>query len=620
MVVSYKWLQEFFDEPLPSAKEVADLLSVHSFEIEGVEEKGGDVLIDVDVLPNRAHDCLSHRGIAKEVGAILGRDLYKDPLRDDFLELPEGGVISQVEDGLGDVSTVSILVKNISIKESPDWLKERLAVLGQRSINNIVDITNYVMLLTGQPLHAFDAKAFADGVLKIKRAEEGEKLTLLGAIPVELTKEDVVVSDGKKALDVAGIRGGENAEITDVTTDIVISASHFNPTMVRKTAQRLKLWTDAAKRFQNEPSPYLVEHGARECLEMILDLAGGEVVGISRAGATLPEGKSVEVSIDRINSLLGLQLSLEEVGDILKRLGCSYSGTDVLTVSVPFERLDLNIAEDIIEEVGRIYGYDKLPEMDLPPRETSYVAKDFVVSEYVRNVLLSTGCSEVFTYALVEKGEVKLQNALNTEKSYMRTNLAEGLEAALVLNKNNAPLLGKDHIDIFEIGNVFSKDGEHTHLGIATTRKKKEQVFEELAQKLEEALGASLEGTINGNVYEVNLSPVIEKMEEKDLPAYEASSVKFKIPSPYPFALRDVAVWVPENFKEEELRSLIKKEAGELLYRIDLFDDFNKEGRTSYAYHLVFQSPTETLNDDEINMIMERVYAVLSQQEGFEIR
>tara|TARA_B100000508_G_scaffold60333_1_gene46964 strand:+ start:22592 stop:24451 length:1860 start_codon:yes stop_codon:yes gene_type:complete len=619
MIVSYKWISEYFDEPLPEAQELADLLSVHSFEIEGVEEKGDDTLIDIDVLPNRAHDCLSHRGIAKEVGAILGRDLYKDPLRDDFLELPESDEIkAEVDFDLKDTSTIAILVKGVSVKESPDWLQDKLTNLGQRSINNIVDITNYIMLNMGQPLHAFDAKAF-NGLVRIKRAEEGEKITLLGDIKAELSKEDIVVSDGEKALDVAGVRGGEEAEISEDTTDIIISSSHFNPLMVRKTAQKLKLWTDAAKRFQNDPSQHLSEHGARECLEMILDLAGGEVVGMSRAGSELPEHAKVELSIERANNLLGLSLSRDEVLDILKRIGASYDGEDTLTVEIPHERVDLRIEEDLIEEIGRLYGYDKLPEMDLPAADAPEAHKTFLVFEIIRDLLTKEGFSEIYGYSLRDKGEEKLLNALNTEKSYMRVNLSDGLEEAIILNKNNLPLLGKEHVDIFEIGNVFGKD-EKTHFGIATSRKKKEKIFEEILGKLEEVLGVKVEGKINQNVFEADLTSVIEKVDAKDLPEYSAPDVQFAIPSAYPFALRDVAVWTPEGTTEESVRALIEDEAGELLYRIDLFDEFSKDGRTSYGYHLVFQSDTETLKDEEVNTIMDRVYEMLKGQEGFEIR
>lgn len=617
MLISYKWIQEYFDEPLPAPEVLVELLTLHSFEIEGVEEVSGDTVIDIDVLPNRAHDCLSHRGIAREIGSILSRDIHKDPFRDNVLELEEGGIKAEVDSDVLNTYTIAILIEGVSVTESPDWLKERLAVLGQRSINNIVDITNYVMLNTGQPLHAFDAKVFKSGILKIKRAQEGEELPLLGDAKVTLTKDDLIVSDGEVALDVAGIRGGADAEIAESTRDIVLSASHFDPTMVRKTAQRLKLWTDAAKRFQNDPNPHLAEYGAREGVEMVLDIAGGQVIGMSRAGEALPKEAVVELSVERVNNILGLSLSRDEVIDILKRLGASYKGGDVLSVSIPHERMDLRIEEDLIEEVGRLHGYDKLPELELPAREAPSVKKEFVVFEIIRDILTNEGFSEVYTYSMRGSGKVKLLNSLNTEKSFMRTGLVEGLEEALTLNKNNLPLLGKESVDIFEIGNVFTPE-EKTYLGIATSKKKKQ--FNELASKLSDALGVDINGSESGNVFEIDLSSVLDSVKSLELPTYKAPNVHFAIPSAYPFALRDVAVWVPENMEESALREMIVSEAGELLYRVDLFDEYTKEGRTSYAYHLVFQSATETLSDEEINTIMERVYEALRTQEGFEIR
>jgi phenylalanyl-tRNA synthetase beta chain len=350
---------------------------------------------------------------------------------------------------------------------------------------------------------------------------------------------------------------------------------------------------------------------------MVLDLAGGEVVGMTRAGESLPEEAKVELSVERANSLLGLSLSRDEIIDILKRLGASYEGDEVLSVSIPHERMDLRIEEDLIEEVGRLHGYDKLPELDLPEQDAPAPQKEFAVFEIIRGLLTSEGFSEVYTYSMRNEGEVKLLNALNTEKNFMRTGLVEGLEEALVLNKNNLPLLGKESVDIFEIGNVFTPE-EKTYLGIATSRKKKK--FDELTSKLSDALGVEIKGKEHGNVFEIELSPVLEKVEDLSLPEYTAPEVQFSIPSAYPFALRDVAVWVPESMEEGALREMIASEAGELLYRIDLFDEYTKEGKTSYAYHLVFQSTTETLSDEEVNTIMERVYGALRTQSGFEIR
>lgn len=622
MQVSYQWLQRYFEEPLPNVEELVELLNTHAFEVEGTEVVGDDVVIDVDVLPNRAHDCLCHRGIAKELGSILGRDLDTDPLRDELPEYTDGGIVVRVDEGIPNTRTLGLRINGVKVGPSPDWLRERLETLGQRSINNVVDATNYVMLDMGQPLHAFDAKMFESGTLRIKRAEEGEEITLLGDIPVTLSAEDVVVSDGEKALDVAGIRGGSEAEVGEDTTDIVVSVSHFDPVMVRKTAQRLKLWTDAAKRNQNNPSPYLMEHGLREVTELILDLAGGEVIGVSRAGAPVPDVHSVSVSLEQVNGLLGFSFSLSEVTDIISRMGMRYQTEgEVVTVEIAPERMDLTIPEDVIEEIGRLYGYDKLPDILLPDAQKPEVQNAFWVHEVIRSVLMEAGYSEVYTYSLRDGGSVKLVNALNTEKNHLRVDLASGLEEALELNKVNAPLFGVEHIDVFEIGNVFpSQEEEVSMLGIATTRKKKEKIFTELEAKLSEALGVSVAGSLKGNVYEILLTDIIAGVDPARLPEYEPHTEEFVVPSQYPFMLRDVAVWTPEGTTDGEVEALIRGAAGDLLYRIDCFDEFSKDGRTSFAYHLVFQSSERTLSDEEVNEIMEKVYGKLGEQKGFEIR
>ena len=621
MLVSYSWLQEYFNKPLPAAEELAELLSLHAFEVEEVRSVGDDTIIDVDVLPNRAHDCLSHRGIAKEIGAILGSDVHKDPLRKPYLALPESTTLrAEVDDQIPNTSTLDIVIRDVRVGESPEWLKERLAALGQRSINNIVDITNYVMLDMGQPSHAFDAKVFEGGLLRIKCAEEGERLTMLGGEVVELTKSDMVISDGTRALDVGGIRGGVEAEISEETKDIVLAVSHFDPVGVRKTAQRLKLWTDAAKRYQNDPSPHLVEHGAREALEMILDLAGGTVEGVVRAGEQLPEDRTVTVSHEHINVVLGLGLSEEDITDIFTRLSMGYEvRNESFVVAVPPERMDLGIPEDIIEEVGRLYGYDKLPEMPLPAAEPESPSPEFVLSERVRAVLLAHGFSEVYGYALKDGGKVKLQNALTSEKGYLREDMASGLSLSLKDNKAHAPLIGAEHIDLFEIGHVWTPE-EEIHVAFGTTRKKKESIYAEVVKALEKDLGVSLKGEVKDDVYEIDVTPALAQKHAWEMPAYEKQDVAFVVPSVYPYALRDVAVWTPEGTSKRDVEEIISQEAEELLMRLDCFDAFSKEGRTSYAYHLVFQSPERTLSDDEVNEVMDRVYAKLGEREGFEIR
>lgn len=773
MKVSYHWLQEYFAEPLPSAPEVRRLLEEHSWEVEGVEEVRGDTIFDIDVLPNRAADSLSHRGIARELSILLDTDMKKDPLREELLEYSNSDALKAcVDEDISDTRVTAAYVIGVTVKESPQWLKERLALFGQRSINNVVDATNYVMLAIGQPLHAFDARAFTGETkqVRIKYASENESLELLGGSTVTLDSTDIVVSDGAsgRALDVAGVKGGAAAAVTEDTTSIVLTSSHFDPVSIRKTAQRLKLWTDASARLQNNPALMLADHGLREGLELILDVAGGTTLGSASAGAPIEQPQYVGTTTSDINRLLGLTLETDDVIAVLNRwnvphrsvvpvdelpqlieqsLGTPYkygaafkyqgtscfdcssfvrflyfsvgialprvsidqylytervdkehlvygdlifskssdhaanrdttvvfrAGTTVdvsvghvgmyvgagkvvhassragevvvedianspdfkdvvgygrvtkdlqaprLLVEVPFERRDVNISADLTEEIGRIYGYDKLPYQPLPVRAPQRDDEIFLIEERLREVLVSLGLSEVYTYSLTDTGERKLLNALTTEKNYLRASLVPGLRNALTANVKQKMLLGMEHIAIFEIGSIFSADAEQRVCGITTDQKKKQEFFEHIRSVLRETFKKELSYTEVDGVMQIDvaaLTPAAVALE-----SYEPMhNVSFTQISPYPFVTRDVAVWTPIGTEEKIIEEIIEKHAGELLQRYDLFDTYTKDDRTSFAYHVVFQSLERTLTDAEVNERMDAIYSSLKEIKGFEIR
>ncbi len=638
MKVSYKWLQTFFDDGvLPGVEDLEQKLMFHAYEVEGVEEVDGDAVIDIDVLPNRASDSLSHRGIAREISTLFEIEMKDDPLCSNVELDPTTNAISISLDKDASCSYYTAAhIRGVKVAESPKWLRERLEAIGQKSINNVVDATNYVLFGLGQPTHVFDAAKFSGDAphIGVRLAHNEEKLTLLGGGEVKLSSAMSVITDANnnRAIAVAGVKGGTPAELAQETTEIIIESAKFDPVQTRKTAQALKIRTDASTRYENDVPDKLAEYGVRAVAELIVDIAGGELVGFTHAGVLKEETKKVEVKYTNVSKLLGAKIEKHEIENIIKRLGFTYeSGEDTFTVQAPFERKDIQIPEDVIEEVGRVYGYSKIESKQLsaPEREPA-VHKKFAYTELIRNILNKLNFSEVYLYSLRDSGEVKLLNSLASDKDHLRIDLAQGIKESLDKNERNMPLLGLyDSVRIFEIGNVFKKDAEETHvcLGVRTagTKRREERataVLMEAKDALEKALGVSLP-EVSGETLEFSLDKVI-----KDLPIPDkypevdviGSDVSYVASSQYPFVLRDIAVWVPTRTSSDDVLEIIEKHGGDLLVRIDLFDEFEKDERKSYAFHLVFQSNEKTLTDKEVNYIMQKVEADINTQDNWEVR
>jgi phenylalanyl-tRNA synthetase beta subunit len=797
MKISYNWLQNYFEDKLPSPYDLADVLNDKAFEIEGVEDSRNDFILNASILPNRSHDLLSYIGLAKETAVLLDKSLNlpvvsypKNSLKktSDFISL-------EVENNSLVPRAMKRVVLNVEVKESPDWLKEKLASIGQRSINNIVDITNFVMWETGQPVHAFDLNKIKDGKILIRGAKGDEKIKILDGSEFELKEGMLVISDPEKALDIAGIKGGFSSGIDENTKNIVLSVCNFNPTQIRRTSRTLGLRTDASQRFENAISPYLAEVAMDRLSQLVSEFSGGEVleeildiypkekvrttapykIGVSltdinkvlgsnieedevenilnrfskyagfgwqkikpiekvlenieqyvgvpykygssvtfdspnyfdcssfvnyvyvNAGINLPRrtvdqfvyGESVsefdlkpgdvvfsltpkgEAKIERLNSSQNTvyaesidfmkgtkvsELSHNGIylgnGKIIHASGKWHKGQVVVEelketpafkeivgfkrlvlseeekylVEIPKERLDLRagpgylisgIKEDLIEEIGRVYGYSKI-QSKLPEIFKSKPNKIFYHTEKLRDLLVSKGFTEVMTYSFQEKGEVKLANPLASDKKYLRANLYQGLSKALELNKNNAPLLGGSNVYFFEIGKVFNNGSEKLSLGVATNDKK--YLFDEIIKDV-----TSIAGEVKSEQKDSILLIEINEENLKEVDSYRnlnknlSTNTKFNSISTYPFVLRDIALWVPDNKEEQEVEDFIKSYATDLLFRIGLFDKYEKDGRTSYAFNLVFQSKEKTLSDEEVNRIMDNIYNQ-AKEVGFEIR
>lgn len=600
MKISRQWLQKSFDILLPDAAKLAEALTFHAFEIESVE---GDIL-DVKVTPNRGHDALSHRGIAKEISAILNIPLAKDPLHDgltmSIMEKATHAVSVTVEDGDLCPRFTAGYIKGVKVGPSPDWLKQSLEAIGQRSINNVVDATNFVMFSIGQPVHAFDAgklgirdegQGTGTYAFEVRRAKVGEIILALDDKEYELKESMLVVVDKNTGtpVGIAGVKGGKPASITEATTDIIIECANFNGVSVRKTAKALNLTTDASQRFQQVISPELAAYGQRLTVDMILELAGGELVGFADVYPKPALPWSVSFTAAHTSKLLGINVSRDEIITTLTRLGFVFKESDgSFTVDVPFERLDLMIPEDMIEEIGRMIGYERIPATELPTFDkTPEINQNFAAAEDVRKQLTAMGYSEVFTSVFADEGEVAVANKIDSVKPYLRSTLTDGLNEAMKKNLPNKNLLGLKEIKLFEIGAVWKNGEEAMMVGIVTDTE------------------AAKEDPLSMYVKEV--------AEYEQLPVSETE--RYQPFSRFPSISRDIALWVRADTLADEVKNVIASAAGDLMIRIDQFDEFKKGDKTSYAFRIVFQSFERTLTDAEANESMDVVYRVVAERD-----
>lgn len=593
MKISYNWLKQYISE-IPEPKKVADAFSFHLCEVESVETlPSGDTVFDLNILPNRAHDLLSHMGVARELAGLLGlkfvdsTPLYKTP----------ESVPTKLSVEINTPSCrryMARVIRNVKIGPSSEWVVQYLEAIGGRSINNIVDATNIVMQDCGGPTHAFDLSKLQGEKIKVSSAKEGEVLKLVGreALEVTLKEGDVVITDGTDTtLALGGIKGGIASAISENTTDIVIEVANFDPVAIRKTARRLNLLSDAAKRFQNDLSPEHVSATMHELSALIFEFSPDAIFEDIVDVYPNPETKKeLTFSLARVNKLLGTTITGEEVSQIFKNYSFSYTqNEDAFTLEVPYLRGDLQDISDIAEEIGRIYGYDKivgkLPEINSGEKKN----ETYMRIHEIREKLMRQGYKEVMTYTFRKRGDVEIFRGPK-DKNMLRTNLLDGLQEAYTLNTHNQALIGEE-IKIFEVGTVFSKNGEATHVALIDKNEKKEIKIEE---------------------YEVMLG---EKITKPTL-----SHKEFTMWSLYPFSTRDISFWVPEGVTLEKITTFLSKEVSSLLVKnpkqVDMFE---KEGRISYTFSFVFQSFEKTLTDEEINIEVTKIENVL-KQEGFEIR
>ena len=629
-------------------------------------------VVDFEITPNRP-DCLSMIGMAREAAATFGGKL-RYPETECFKE--EGKAKDYIDIQIKKPEYckryVGRVVTDVKIEQSPWWLQKRLMYAGMRPINNIVDITNYVMLEYGQPIHAFDIRNIADSKIIVDTAEEGELFTTLDGSARKLTANMLLIKDGKRGVAIAGVMGGLNSEIKDDTTTILIESANFDGDSVRATSKKLGLRTEASSRFEKGIDPNLCETAADRVCRLIEILGAGTVTkGSVDVYPKKQDSNSVNVRVDRVNSVLGIELSGKEMEQIFESLEMEVTRLgNNMKVTPPTIRQDLIEEIDFVEEIARIYGYDKMP-MTLPKGNAeARKSRERALKDLARDVMTGMGANEVQTYSFVspkgvdyvrieadswERNFVRLINPLGEENSVMRT----------ILTPNMMEVLGRNYsrniseVKAFEIGNTFFKSldeeeelpEEHDSMVIACYGDKEsfyalKGMIEELFAKLgiygtayvpESEYGVYHPGRCARIMYQdVELGIMGEvhpDVAEKfgigtrsyccelafDQVMSHANIERFYKPLPkHPAISRDIALHVKEEVTVAEMTNAIKEAGGKLLENVALFDVYRgkqvADGMKSVAFALTYRALDRTLTDEEVVKAHQKVLNALKEK------
>ena len=629
-----------------------------------------DKVIDFELTANRG-DLLSILGMAYEVGAIY----------DKKVKLPE---LTHKESGEDINKNFTLNVKtenckmflvrkvnNVVIKESPDFIKNRLIASGIRPINNVVDISNYVMLECGQPLHFYDSDRLGN-TIETRMAENGETLKTLDGIDRELEDTDIVISDGKRAIGLAGVMGGYDTEIEETTKNVVIEAAIFNSVRVRKTSKKI-VRSEASNRFEKGLDPNRTYMAMERAVKLLEEYADAEIqTGMVVYDETDKSEKEIDIRVKDINDLLGTAVTEKDVLDVFERLGfVSKVNGDIITVVVPTRRIDISIKEDLIEEIGRIYGVDNIVgKLPIIPMKMGKVNK---TEREIRNKMISLGLNEILSYILIndkdvhkytydEFEELRLLDPMTEERNVLRYSMIPSLYKIYEYNKARYT---KD-VNIFELGKGFWKKDKEYHeelklcalmtgeyyLGIGNRRNVDFYIIKGVVEEVLDYLGygnrysfvlpkGELKEFHPGQVAEINVNgeivgcigrihPEISKdavyvfeINLNKLLSKKVGKMKFKEISNYPTIKKDIAVMIDKCVTSDEISKVIKKAGGNLLQNQEMFDLYTSEAlgdKKSVAYSLTFGSNNKTLTDEEVNPVMEKIIEALEKNLKAELR
>ncbi|MCA9128547.1 MAG: phenylalanine--tRNA ligase subunit beta [Planctomycetales bacterium] len=465
MLVCWDWLKEYVNVTV-SVEELAHRFAMSGLNHESTAEVGSDTIVDLEVTSNRS-DCLGHIGIAREAAVLLKQSLSIPSATPPEVAQAASQYIQISNQYLAACPYYTArIIRGIKVGASPAWLARRLTSVGINSVNNVVDITNYVMLECGQPLHAFDLSRLRDEKIVVRPARADEKFLAIDHKTYQLDEEMVVIADGQGPVALGGVMGGAESEVSDATVDLLIEAASFSPQSIRRTARKLKLHSPSSFRFERRPDPQGLDWASRRCCELILEIAGGELLaGTVTAGSVAQPPQVIELRRTRIPKVLGIEISPQESDQILVALGCQIIASDSerVTVLPPSWRGDLTREIDLIEEVARIHGYDKIPENVSVPMRVAPVRPKDIALERVRHVLSARGIDEAMTPSVVNDN-LESFGSLWTKQSPLATDtpllvgartLRRSLIPSLLSARYNNQTQAIRNAQLYEVANVY---------------------------------------------------------------------------------------------------------------------------------------------------------------------
>ena len=674
MKLSYEWIKDYININ-KTPEEVAHGLTMSGSEVDSIEDVGKDKVMEMEITSNRP-DCLNMVGLAREISAVFDEELKELKVQEVKISGDNAAKIEcEIKAKNLCPNYTARIITDVKVCDINKKIGAKLEAIGLRTVNNIVDITNFCMMESGQPMHAFDLDKIRGNKIIIREAQSGEKITMIDGGEKELCSGMLVIADAERVIAIAGVMGGKDTEVTSSTKNILLESAYFDPISVRRTARELTLSTDSSYRFERGVDKAMVRLSSDRAAQMIAVEAKGKIEKIYEAGELSVKETSIGFSTERTNNLLGIEISKKEVVRILSRLGMTVTdqGERDLSVKVPSFREDLENEIDLIEEVARIYGYDKIPgtvTKFAPQIKRKEHAREVV--DKIRGILPAIGLNEIMTYSVISetatnrfssmiKDIVVLRNPLSEEQKVLTSQLLDGMMKTIAWNLNRR----NNDLALFELGKIYSKGGEGSPfseeltlcIGLTGKLRKNWKEKDRMTDiyDLKGVIEAFLEGVKVKNIFQpaaigemfdaaeiilrgekevsgffgevrenlreeygIEQRVYIAQIKLKNIIETADLKKKYKMIAKFPFSVRDISILCGRKMENTKIYEMIKDSVSEFIQGIELKDVYLgkqiPQDKKSLSYSIQYGAETRTLTDNEIEIVHDKMKTVLERK------